>query len=200
MNGPVNEIGSQPQEPAKQNDEGYYRLVNLLLRKDGHEVDGPEADGDMNILEKNLNNLEEDSGFENKYYVGVKKMIRAAKRYWMLKIQSHKDFQLCKGKNANTQFLSDSITYDSYFIKCVDSLVEDVFKEEGLKKLGTDKGSLANYLIALVNPKYLHHLIQRMYPQLNALRFDQDQFRKKYPSYFDFTKRIRDIVNLIGET
>ena len=60
---------------------------------------------------------------------------------------------MCKGKNTNNQFLSHGITYDSYFIRCVDSFVEDVFAEEGLKKLGTNKGTLANYLIALVNPK-----------------------------------------------
>ena len=118
----------------------------------------------------------------------------------MLKIQTHEDFLPCKGKNTNSQFLSGDIITDSYFTKCVDSLVEDVFEEEGLKKLGTDKGSLANYLIALVNPKYLQHLIQRMYPQLNAIRFDQDKFRQTCPSCFDFTKRIRDIVDLIRET
>lgn len=173
MNIAENEIGPQPQKPTTKNDEGHLRLVNLLLRNVRHEGDGPEADEDMIILEKNLDNLEEDSGFENKFYVGVKKMIRAAKRYWMLKIQSHEDFKICKGKNTSNQFLSDGITYDSNFIRCVDSLVEDVFAEEGLKRLGTDKGSLANYLIALVNPKYLHYLIQKMYPQLNAFRFDQ---------------------------
>ena len=87
-----NEIGPQPQEPAVKNDEGHLGLVNLLLRKEWHEGHGTEADGDMTLLEKNLKNLEEDSGFDNKYYVGVKKVIRAAKRYWMLKIESHEDF------------------------------------------------------------------------------------------------------------
>ena len=84
MNGQENGIGPQSQEPVMINDYGHLRLVNLLLRREWHEGDGPEAYGDMNLLEKNLNNLEEDSGLENKYYVGVKKMIRAAKRYWML--------------------------------------------------------------------------------------------------------------------
>ena len=56
----------------------------------------------------------------------------------MLKIQSHEDFLLCKGKNINSQFSSNGIITDSYFTRCVDSRVEDAFEEEGLKKLGTD--------------------------------------------------------------
>ena len=70
-------------------------MLNQLLRNGRHEGNGPEVDKDMALLEKNLKNLEEDSGFENKYYVGVKKILRAAKNYWMLKIHSHKDFDKC---------------------------------------------------------------------------------------------------------
>ena len=106
----------------------------------------------MIILDSNNTNIDSNGSAENRNDVTFKKILRFARHYYHDKIELLYKYNKNKRRKDN-KFVKDGVRHDSFFLKCIDSLVEDLFQPELLKLLDIDSTDLGNHLASLVSAK-----------------------------------------------
>ena len=103
-------------------------------------------------------------------------------------------------RRKENKFVEDGVRSDSFFLQCIDSLVENLFQPELLKLLDIDSIDLGNHLSSFVSAKDFQNELKQLMPQIKKLRANTKTFKRKNSSTYQFVSRMSDINRITSET